>query len=118
MYPVCRTAIQIFSLPPNILKHTSTSSLPCQNVHALETKSNIDIQFQSHTEGSTGCVLTYVITDFMKLIVDKDLKITSVTIEVKPHHKINIGIKGNVSIATFDLCTKKELHAHTSFGLA
>jgi hypothetical protein len=26
---------------------------------------------------------------------------------VKAHHKINIGIKGNVSIATFDLCTKK-----------
>ncbi len=78
MYPVCWTAIQILSLPPNVLKHMSTSSLPCQNVHVLETKSNIDIQSQSHTQGSTGCILTYVLTDFMKLIVDKDLKITSV----------------------------------------
>jgi len=79
MYPVCWTAIQILSLPQNILKHMSTSSLPCQNVHVLETKSNINIQFQSHTQGSTGWILTYVLTDFMKLIVDKDLKITSVT---------------------------------------
>jgi hypothetical protein len=45
----------------------------------LKQKANINIQFQSHTEGSTGCILTYVLTDFLKLTVDKDLKITSVT---------------------------------------